>query len=146
MLEDINIQEYTDYRKSENVSVEINENEINTSKIFSQIKPKSTKNIFSDIYKTIYEETSEEKDEKIIKLTYLLSLQEMKQLNLKRDKDNLLYINNKLKYENTLKELILKKNLKDKEYANTKLKTYHLGYTVWKSLVGDPSENLTLIE
>jgi len=95
MLEDINIQEYTDYRKSQNVSVEINENEINTSKIFSQIKAKSTKNIFSDIYKTIYEETSEEKDEKIIKLTYLLSLQEMKQINLKKDKDNLLYINNK---------------------------------------------------
>ena len=50
MLEDINIQEYTDYRKSENVSVEINENEINTSKIFSQIKAKSTKNIFKLCY------------------------------------------------------------------------------------------------
>ena len=146
MLDDINLQEYTDCRKSQNVSVEINETEINLSKIFSEIKPKSSKNIFSDIYNTIYEETSEEKDEKIIKLTYLLSLQEMKQINLKKDKDNLLYINNKLKYENTLKELILKKNAKDKEYANTKLKTYHLGYLVWKSLVGDPSENLTLIE
>ena len=146
MLDNINIQEYTECRKSENVSVEINENEINTSKIFSQMKGKSTKNIFTDIYNTIYEETTEEKDEKIIKLTYLLSLQEMKQINLKRDKDNLLYINNKLKYENTLKELILKKNLKDKEYVNTKLKTYHLGYRVWKSLVGDPSEELRLIE
>ena len=145
MIKDFNIKEYTEYRKSENVSVEINDNEQDI-KTFSEIPSKLSKNIFTDIDKIIYEETSEEKDEKIIKLTYLLSLQEMKQINLKRDKDNLLYINNKLKYENTLKELLLKKNLKDKEYANTKLKTYHLGYRVWKSLLGDPAEKLSLIE
>ena len=73
-------------------------------KLFSRLASKiSHKNIFNDIYKTIYEETIEEKDENIYKLKYFLSLQEMKYNNLQKDKDNLLYINNKLKYENTLK-------------------------------------------
>ena len=145
MIKDFNIKEYTEYRKSENISVEINENEQDI-KTFSEIPSNIFKNIFTDIDKIIYEETSEEKDEKIIKLTYSLSLQEIKYIKLKRDKNTLIYINNKLKYENTLKELLLKKNLKDKEYANTKLKTYHLGYRVWKSLLGDPAEELSLIE
>ena len=140
-----NIKEYIEDRKSENASVEIDQNEQNI-KTFSKIPSKITKNIFSDIHKIIYTETSEEKDEKIIKLTYSLSLQEIKYIKLKRDKNTLIYINNKLKYENTLKEMILKKNIKDKEYANKKLEIYHLGYRVWKSLLQEPVEELILIE
>ena len=140
-----NIKEYIEDRKSENASVEIDQNGQNI-KTFSKIPSKITKNIFSDIHKIIYTETSEEKDEKIIKLTYSLSLQEIKYIKLKRDKNTLIYINNKLKYENTLKEMILKKNIKDKEYANKKLEIYHLGYRVWKSLLQEPVEELILIE
>ena len=64
--------------------------------------------------------------------------------NLQKDKDNLLYINNKLKYENTLKELILNKNFKDKKCIIEKLKKYHLGYIVWKSLLHESVEDLDL--
>ena len=138
MLTNINVEEYIEQRKLENISVEINKNEQNI-KSFSKTTSKTTKNIFTDIHNTIYKESIEDKDEKIIKLTYLLSLEEMKRINLKKDIS-------KLKYENTLKELILKKNLKDKENANAKLKTYHFGYKVWKALLGDKVEKLTLIE
>ena len=145
MIDEINIVEYTESRKKENMSVEINDNVEDNIKLFSRLASKiSHKNIFNDIYKTIYEETIEEKDENIYKLKYFLYLQEMKYNNLQKDKYNLLYINNKLKYENTLKELILNKNFKDKKCIIEKLKKYHLGYIVWKSLLHESVEDLDL--
>ena len=133
-MDEINIEEYTSDRQKENISVEINENEKLNINYFKNTQ--SNVNNVHNMHKIIYDE---DRDEKITRLTYLLTLEEMK-------RNNLLYNNNKLRYENVLKEMIIKKHNKDKELVNIKLKLYYFGYTVWQGLLGYKPENVILIE
>ena len=98
-MDEINIEEYTSDRQKENISVEINENENLDINYFKNTR--SNVNDVHNMHKVIY---AEDKDEKITRLTYLLTLEEMK-------RNNLLYNNNKLRYENVLKQIIIKKSL-----------------------------------
>ena len=109
-MDEINIEEYTSDRQKENISVEINENEKLNINYFKNTQ--SNVNNVHNMHKIIYDE---DRDEKITRLTYLLTLEEMK-------RNNLLYNNNKLRYENVLKKIIIKKHIKDKELVNKKLK------------------------
>ena len=148
MSDKLSISEYDRFRKSENVSVEIKDDEdVNKEQYilwFSTTKKiPLNKNIFNDIHNLIYEENQ---SDKIFKLAYSLTLQELKQHILKSINNNLLYNNNKLKYELVLKDILLKKKSKYKDYINNKLQTYHFGYRVWKSLLGESYEDITLIE
>jgi hypothetical protein len=142
MSDKLSLSDYDKFRKLENASVEIKENEDNENKeqynlwVNTIKKTPSNKNIFNDIHNLIYEENQ---NEKIFRLSYSLTLQELKQLSLKN-------LNNKLKFELVLKDILLKKNSSNKDYVNSKLKLYHTGYTVWKSLLGERYEDLTLIE
>jgi hypothetical protein len=133
-MDEINIEEYTSDRQKENISVEINENENLDINYFKNTR--SNVNDVHNMHKVIY---AEDKDEKITRLTYLLTLEEMK-------RNNLLYNNNKLRYENVLKQIIIKKHIKDKELVNKKLKLYYFGYKVWQGLLGYKPENIILIE
>jgi hypothetical protein len=99
-MDEINIEEYTSDRQKENISVEINENENLDINYFKNTR--SNVNDVHNMHKVIY---AEDKDEKITRLTYLLTLEEMK-------RNNLLYNNNKLRYENVLKQIIIKKHIK----------------------------------
>jgi hypothetical protein len=142
MSDKLSLSDYDKFRKLENASVEIKENEDNENKeqynlwVNTIKKTPSNKNIFNDIHNLIYEENQ---NEKIFRLSYSLTLQELKQLSLKN-------LNNKLKFELVLKDILLKKNSSNKDYVNSKLKLYHTGYIVWKSLLGERYEDLTLIE
>ena len=133
-MDEINIEEYTSDRQKENISVEINENENLDINYFKNTR--SNVNDVHNMHKVIY---AEDKDEKITRLTYLLTLEEMK-------RNNLLYNNNKLRYENVLKQIIIKKHIKDKELVNKKLKLYYFGYKVWQGLLGYKPEYIILIE
>lgn len=153
MTDKLSLSDYDKFRKSENVSVEIKEND-NTEeyKLFLNTlkKTPSNKNIFNDIHKLIYEENQEgnqdEKDKKIVRLSHLLTVQEIKQNSLKIINTNLLCYNNKLKYEIVLKDILLKRSSSRKDYINNKLEKYHFGYKVWKNLLGERYEDLSLIE
>ena len=123
------INEYTKERDFENVSTEINISE--QENFFCECPTNTNLSTFKDMYEIIYDDDKVQYD-KVTILTYRLLLEEMKQ-------NNLLYINNKLKYENTLKELIIKN-------ANEKLKLYYEGYRIWKTLLGDKFEDFILIK
>ena len=140
MRSGINIQEYTQDRDTENISVEINSEEQSHTLSFSSLK--TNKKIFIDINDAVSTD-SEEDTYKIYKLLYSNIIN---QLILKVHLENRNKKIFKLIYENTLKEMLLKKYKRDKHLLNDKLKKYYLGYSVWKSLLYAPYENLTLIE
>jgi hypothetical protein len=140
MRSGINIQEYTQDRDTENISVEINSEEQSHTLSFSSLK--TNKKIFIDINDAVSTD-SEEDTYKIYKLLYSNIIS---QLILKVHLENRNKKIFKLIYENTLKEMLLKKHKRDKHLLNDKLKKYYLGYSVWKSLLLEPYENLTLIE
>ena len=140
MRSGINIQEYTQDRDTENISVEINSEEQSHTLSFSSLK--TNKKIFIDINDAVSTD-SEEDTYKIYKLLYSNIIN---QLILKVHLENRNKKIIKLIYENTLKEMLMKKYKRDKHLLNDKLKKYYLGYSVWKSLLYEPYENLTLIE
>jgi len=140
MTSNINIQEYTQIRDNENISVEINSDE--QLNMFSLSSLTTNKKIFVDINDAVSSD-SEEETYKIYKVLYGHIVN---QLILKVQLDNKDKKIIRLIYENTLKEMLLKKYAYDKQLLNNKLKNYHLGYTVWKSLLLEPYENLSLIE
>jgi hypothetical protein len=110
--------------------------------MFSLSSLTTNKKIFVDI-NDAFSSDSEEDTYKMYKILYSHIINQLilkVQLN---NKDKKLI---KLMYENTLKEMLLKKYAYDKKLLNNKLKNYHLGYTVWKSLLLEPYENLILIE
>lgn len=142
MQSNINIQEYTEDRRKENISVEFNSDEQLRTLSFSSLK--TNKKIFIDINDAVSTDSAEEEDNnKFYKLLYSRIINQLI-LKVHVEKKNKKII--KLIYENTLKEMLLKKYKKDKQLLNNKLKNYYLGYSVWKSLLLEPYENLTLIE
>lgn len=139
----VNIQEYTQTRKKENMSVEINIDE--QSNKLSISKFVTNKNIFNDINNAVSSESEEEDsgDNKVHRTIFKNVLNEL-DFKLKiKDKNKKII---KLIHENILKEILIKKLIHDKSRLNKKIKTYYHGYKVWKNLTDEPCEDFDLIE
>lgn len=142
---DINIQEYTQNRTIENMSVEINTDEQSNKLLLSKLV--TNKNIFTELNDAVSSESEEDMistdDSKIYRTIFGYVLNELIFESKIKQKNIRIF---KLIQENILKEILLKKLIQDKNNLNKKIKTYYYGYKVWKNLTDEYCEELDLIE
>jgi len=139
---DINIQDYTQDRKKENMSVEINSDGELTKLSLSKLV--TDKNIFTELNDADSSESEEDNTtDKVQKTIFSFVLNELIFKSKIKQKNKKIV---KLIHENILKELLLRKLIQDKKTLNKKIKTYYYGYKVWKDLTDEPYEELDLIE
>lgn len=141
---DINIQDYTQDRKKENMSVEINMDE-NSNKL-SISKFITNKDVFSELNEAVSSESDEDNTTTKIRhhrIVFKYVLNELLfKIKIKQKNKKII----KLIHQNILKELLLRKLIQDKIKLNKKIKTYYYGYKVWKNLTDEPYEELDLVE